>query len=208
MAIEPFTQLTSRAHVIDAPNIDTDIIFPARFLLIIEREGMGQYAFHDWRTGADGSENLAFPAPELLHGDRRILVAGPNFGCGSSREQAVWALADLGLRCIIAPGFGEIFYNNCFKSGLLPIALPDLQLWSRLREAALVDQPLTVDLETCQVTAGAGPPVEFTLSHHRRNALLNGLDDIDMVLEQDGDEIRAFEAKRRAARPWLFTPLG
>lgn len=207
MAIEPFQQLTSTAHVIDAANIDTDIIFPARFLLIIEREGMGQYAFHDWRKQEDGSDNAEFPAPKLLNSDRKILVAGPNFGCGSSREQAVWSLFDLGLRCIIAPGFGEIFYSNCFKSGILPVQLPELKNWSLVRDAANNEQPLCVDLEAQQVTVNAKPPVDFALSAHRREALLQGLDDIDIVLRQDGDDIRAFEAQRREELPWLFRPL-
>lgn len=207
MAIEPFRQLTSRAHAIEAANIDTDIIFPARFLLIIEREGMGKYAFHDWRRRQDGSENTEFQAPGLLNGDRQILVAGPNFGCGSSREQAVWALSDLGLRCIIAPSFGEIFYSNCFKSGLLPIQLADLQQWSLIRDAAISDKPIGIDLESQQVTIDAHPPIGFAVSAYRREAMLNGLDDIDGVLQQDGDDIRAFEEQRRSALPWLFAPL-
>ncbi len=207
MASEPFSQLTSRAHVIDAANIDTDVIFPARFLLIIEREGMGQYAFHDWRKREDGSENTDFQAPELLQGNRQILVAGANFGCGSSREQAVWALYDLGLRCIIAPSFGEIFYSNCFKSGVLPIELPDMQKWSLIRDAAAADQVLQVDLEAQQVTVDSHRPLDFEVSEYRRTALLNGLDDIDMVLQQDGEDIRAFEDRRRAALPWLYESL-
>lgn len=207
MALEPFAALRSRAHVIDAADIDTDVIFPARFLLLIEREGMGQYAFHDWRRREYGSENSQFQAPGLLQGDRQILVAGPNFGCGSSREQAVWALSDLGLRCIIAPSFGEIFYNNCFKSGLLPIPLADMQQWSLIRDAAAADQLLQIDLETQQVTVDSHPPLSFEVSEYRKAALLNGLDDIDLVLQQDGDDIRGFEDRRRSALPWLYEPL-
>jgi 3-isopropylmalate dehydratase small subunit len=206
MPIEAFSTLRSQASVIDSANIDTDIIYPARFLLVIDREGIGQYAFHDWRRTRDGLENPEFPAPALFSGAQRILVAGENFGCGSSREHAVWTLADLGIRCVIAPGFGEIFYNNCFKNGVLPVALPVAD-WIRVREAAAAGGELAVDLQRLQIDTGSGVPIDFEAPEQGRNALLNGWDEIDMLLAQDGEAIRAFEARRRANVPWLFRSL-
>jgi 3-isopropylmalate/(R)-2-methylmalate dehydratase small subunit len=206
MPFAPLRHIESSAHLIDSANIDTDIIYPARFLLVIDREGIGQYAFHDWRGGY-ASENPDFPAPDLLNGERQILVAGDNFGCGSSREHAVWTLADLGLRCVIAPSFGEIFYSNCFKNGLLPIALSARADWERVRDAAASDATIVVDLEAAELRLAEGSPIAFEVPSYRRNALLNGWDEIDMVLEEDGDDIRAFEQQRREAAPWLFARL-
>ena len=207
MPLEPLTQITSSAHLIENANIDTDVIYPARFLLVIDRDGIGQYAFHDWRKTRDGEENPEFPAPSLMRSERQIFVAGPNFGCGSSREHAVWTLADLGLRCIIAPSFGEIFYSNCFKNGVLPIALSDLATWSRVRDAARAEETISIDLAEGLIRVEGQSPIAFDVPAFRRNALLNGWDEIDMVLTEDGDDIRAFENKRRSDAPWLFTPL-
>ena len=208
MPLDPLTTITSEAHLIENANIDTDVVYPARFLLVIDREGIGQYAFHDWRKDRSGIENPEFPAPALMSGQQQILVAGANFGCGSSREHAVWTLADLGLRCVIAPSFGEIFYSNCFKNGVLPIALDDEAAWTRVRDAAAAGQPITVDLQTQVIQLPGQEPIAFAVPEFRRNALLNGWDEIDMVLEQDGDDIRSFEGQRRASAPWLFRPLG
>lgn len=207
MPLEPLKQLSSQAHLIENANIDTDVVYPARFLLVIDREGIGQYAFHDWRKDASGLENPDFPAPELMAGERRILVAGPNFGCGSSREHAVWTLADLGLRCIIAPSFGEIFYSNCFKNGVLPIPLPEQSDYRAVRDAAAAGETITVDLQTRQLGLEDGTTVDFSVPDMRREALLNGWDEIDLVIEQDGDDIRAFEKRREAELPWLFQSL-
>ena len=205
MPFEPLRRVDSPAHLIDAANIDTDMIYPARFLLVIDREGIGAYAFHDWREGS--SDGNKFPAPSLLERSASILVAGENFGCGSSREHAVWTLADLGLRCIIAPSFGEIFFSNCFKNGVLPIAIEEPAQWRRVRDAAAAGESITVDLQEQRVELVSGDVLEFSIPAYRRNALLNGWDEIDMVLEEDGDAIRAFEAQRSASVPWLFTPL-
>jgi 3-isopropylmalate/(R)-2-methylmalate dehydratase small subunit len=207
MPLEPLTELRSQAHLIANSNIDTDIVYPARFLLVLDRDGIGQYAFHDWRKDADGLENPDFPAPALMEGERSVLVAGPNFGCGSSREHAVWTLADLGLRCIIAPSFGEIFYSNCFKNGVLPIPLPDQSDYQRVRDAAAADESIAVDLRAQTITLASGDSIGFEVPRMRRDALLNGWDEIDMVIEQDGDDIRAYEAQRSRELPWLFNTL-
>lgn len=207
MPLEPLRSITSPALVIEEANVDTDVVYPARFLLVIDREGIGQYAFHDWRKNSDGMENPDFPVPALMQGTHQILVAGPNFGCGSSREHAVWTLADLGLRCVIAPSFGEIFYGNCFKNGVLPIVLADASQWTRVRDTATRGESITVDLPKQQIDLGDSSPIAFEAPSFRRDALINGWDEIDMVLEQDGDDIRAFEAQRKAALPWLFTAL-
>lgn len=206
MPIEPLSRLSSPALLLENPNIDTDVIYPARFLLVLDREGIGQYAFHDWRKTPEGLENPDFPAPALMTGDCTLLVAGANFGCGSSREHAVWTLADLGIRCIIAPSFGEIFYNNCFKNGILPVAL-GAERWAPVRDACAAGEPLTVDLERLQLTWKAAPPLSIDVPSFRRDALLNGWDEIDLLLAEDGDAIRRFEAERRASVPWLFRPL-
>lgn len=206
MPIEALTTLDSTAAVIDQANIDTDIIYPARFLLVIDREGIGQYAFHDWRKTDAGLENPDFPAPELFQGEISILVAGENFGCGSSREHAVWTLADLGVRCVIAPSFGEIFHNNCFKNGVLPIAL-DEPSWRRARDAAAAGSRIAVDLAARTIRCDDGDDITFEAPAQGRSALLNGWDEIDMLLEQDGDAIRDFEAQRRQDLPWLFRDL-
>lgn len=207
MPLEPLRKIESRAHVMTRANIDTDIVFPARFLVTIEREGLGRFAFNDWRKTADGLENPEFPAPELMAGTHRILIGGVNFGCGSSREHAVWALADLGIRCVIAPSFGEIFYSNCFKNGVLPVPVDDEQDWKRLCQAARSDLDICVDLDACTVAAEGVAPISFSVPAFRRDALLNGWDEIDMVLAEDGDDIRAFEASRKEQCPWLFEPL-
>lgn len=206
MPMEPITELRSLAHVIDQANIDTDVIYPARFLLVLDRDGIGRYAFHDWRKGSDGLENPAFPAPELTAGTRSILIAGPNFGCGSSREHAVWTLADLGIRCIVAPSFGEIFYNNCFKNGVLPLVLDD-EAWEQVRNAGAAGEELFVDLQGLRLFAGPAGPLPFQVPGFYRDALLNGWDEIDTVLAADAEAISAFESRRQAAVPWLFRDL-
>ncbi|MFK7830459.1 MAG: 3-isopropylmalate dehydratase small subunit [Congregibacter sp.] len=211
MPFEPLRQLRSRPWLIERSNIDTDIVFPARFLLRIERSGMGRYAFHDWRTTPEGLENPEFPSAMLTDNSRQILVAGANFGCGSSREQAVWSLADLGLRCVIAPSFGDIFYNNCFKNGVLPISLSNPEKWSTVLNAARAEECLEIDLESLTISTGDGnsEPRDFgfEVPDFQRDSLLNGWDEIDRMLTQDSDDIRAFENTRRQAMPWLFQSL-
>ncbi|HEX7873594.1 MAG TPA: 3-isopropylmalate dehydratase small subunit [Sphingobium sp.] len=176
-------------------DIDTDIIYPARFLLITEKKGLGAYAFADRRDAAD----FPFKGDE----DRPILIAGPNFGCGSSREQAPWAIGDMGIRVIIAESFGEIFYSNCFRNGMLPIRLPADQV-AALRTRAEAGGIITVDLESRSIT-GAGTPIEFAVPDDRREALLKGWNDTTRILALHGADITAFEKAQKSAAPWLWT---
>jgi 3-isopropylmalate dehydratase small subunit len=193
--MEPFRTVTSELALLPDTDIDTDAIFPARFLLLTVKKGLGRYAFHDRRL-ADGA---AFPlSPDRTEGPR-ILIAGPNFGCGSSREQAVWALYDLGLRVILADSFGEIFRSNCFKSGLLPITLPQADL-----DRLAAFKTLTVDLLARRVHAPGLASLAFEVEDWRREALLQGWDEVLGLLNTQGDAIASFETGRRAAAPWLF----
>jgi len=193
--MEPFTRVTAAVASLPDRDIDTDIIFPARFLLITEKVGLGQYAFYERRM-QDGVERADFP---LQPGRCAILVAGDNFGCGSSREQAVWALHDLGVRCIIAPSFGEIFQANCYRNGVLPITLPEA-LCSALRRCP----SLTVDLADEEITGESTDTIRFEAPPWRREALLHGWDEVLTLLHSQGARITAFEEVRRAAAPWLF----
>jgi 3-isopropylmalate dehydratase small subunit len=197
--VDALLTLTSRVAVIPDADIDTDIIFPARFLLITAKKGLGRYAFHDKRF-VDGREVPGFPLAPGVADPAQILIAGPNFGCGSSREQAVWALHDLGVRVILAASFGEIFRSNCFKSGVLPITLPQADL-DRLRTAG----PLTVDLVNRRVEAPGLAPLAFEIEDWRREALMNGWDDVLILLNTQADAIASFEESRRRQAPWLFT---
>jgi len=176
-------------------DIDTDIIYPARFLLITEKRGLGAYAF------ADRREEAGFPIGPT--NDRPILIAGPNFGCGSSREQAPWAIDDLGIRVIIAESFGEIFYGNCFRNGLLPIRLDSGHV-ATLRAVAEADGTISVDLEARAVTAG-GDVIFFDIAEDRREALLKGWNDTLRILALHAEDISRFEAAQRRSAAWLWT---
>lgn len=187
--------VTGQAISFPDADIDTDIIYPARFLLITEKKGLGAYAFADRRDEPD------FPVP--VDNDRPILIAGPNFGCGSSREQAPWAIGDLGIRVIVAESFGEIFYSNCFRNGMLPIRLSADQV-ATLRARAEAGGIITVDLESRSIT-GAGTPIAFAVADDRREALLRGWNDTTRILALHGDDITAFEAAQKSAAPWLWT---
>jgi 3-isopropylmalate/(R)-2-methylmalate dehydratase small subunit len=194
--MEPFVRHTGLAVPLDRPNVDTDQIIPKQFLKRIERTGYDDCLFFDWRFLPDGSPDPAFEPNQPRYAGASILLAGPNFGCGSSREHAVWSLHDYGIRAVIAPSFADIFYNNCFNNGLLPVVLPEEQveeLYGRTRR-----QPgyrLTVDLESCTVTDDAGFSASFDLDPFKRHRLLNGLDDISLTLEHE-DKIRTFELAR------------
>nr|WP_087573441.1 MULTISPECIES: 3-isopropylmalate dehydratase small subunit [unclassified Sphingomonas]AJW29431.1 3-isopropylmalate dehydratase small subunit [Sphingomonas sp. JE1] len=190
------TRVEGRAVSLPDADVDTDIIYPARFLLITEKKGLGAYAFADRRGEPD------FPFRGGEH--RPILIAGPNFGCGSSREQAPWAIGDLGIRVIIAESFGEIFYSNCFRNGLLPIRLGTATV-DMLRAHAEAGGIITVDLETRQINAGDRPPIPFDVADDRREALLKGWNDTTRILALHGAEINAFEAAQQRAAPWLWT---
>ena len=202
--MQKFTQLTGVAAPLPDINIDTDKIFPAIYLRTIERTGLSKWLFQEVRFRPDGSENPDFVLNQGPYRQAKIIVAGDNFGCGSSREHAPWALLDFGIRCVIAPSFADIFYNNCFKNGLLPIALPQEvvdQLMDDARKGA--NAVLTVDLESQTITRPDGETVHFDIDPFRKHCLLNGLDDIGLTLEHVS-EIKAYEERRRKEAPWLF----
>ena len=211
--MEPFTQYTGRVAPLDRANVDTDAIIPKQYLKSVQRTGFGPNLFDDWRyldpgePGGDNSarrENPDFVLNQPRYRDAGILLARENFGCGSSREHAVWALTDFGFRAVIAPSFADIFYNNSFKNGLLPVKL-DADTVDRLFRAT-ADTPgyeLTVDLERQVVVEPDGTEHGFEVDPFRRDCLLRGLDDIGLTLEH-ADEIRAYEQRRRQEAPWLF----
>ena len=199
----PFRKLTGIAAPLRMINVDTDRIIPKQFLKTIRRTGLGANLFNDMRFAPDGAEIADFVLNRAPWRDAEILIAGENFGCGSSREHAPWALLDFGIRCVIAPSFGDIFYNNCFKNGILPVTLPDAAV------AALMDQAeqgsnarFSVDLEAREVVPPDGAAIGFEIDPFRRHCLLEGLDDIGLTLEKAA-VIDAFEAARRIDRPWL-----
>lgn len=194
--MKPFRVHTGIVAPLDICNVDTDQIIPKQFLKRIERSGFGQFLFYDWRYEADGSPEPGFVLNEPGRCGASILIAGKNFGCGSSREHAAWALADYGFRAIIAPSFADIFANNCVKNGILTVAL-DEKTCAELMSRALADRDyeLTVDLEQCIIQDRSGIPAPFELLPFRRHCLLNGLDDIGLTLRYEA-EIAAFEAHR------------
>ncbi len=201
----PFTTLRSVAAPMPEADVDTDIIFPARFLVITRKTGLADCAFHDRRFDPGGRERPEFVLHRPPWRGAQILVAGPNFGCGSSREQAPWALADLGLRCLIAPGFGEIFEANCINNGLLPVTL-GAEAHARALAAAEAGEAIEVDLPRGELRLAGGLAIPFTLGERQRQALLNGWDEIDRICHEEGDAIAAFERRQRAAMPWLYEP--
>jgi 3-isopropylmalate/(R)-2-methylmalate dehydratase small subunit len=188
-----FTTHTGRVAALDRPNVDTDQIIPKQFLKRIERTGFGQYLFFDWRFREDGTDNPDFELNRPEARGATILLARRNFGCGSSREHAPWALEDYGFRVLVAPSFADIFYNNCFKNGLLPIRLDEAQVDDLFRRtAAHPGYQLTVDLNTCTIRDDYGLQLSFDVEPFRRHCLLNGLDDIGLTL-QHADKISAYE---------------
>jgi len=194
--MEKFTQLTGVAAPMPMINIDTDKIFPAVYLKTIKRTGLAQWLFQEIRFRADGSENPDFVLNQGPYRNAKIIVAGDNFGCGSSREHAPWALVDFGITCVIAPSFADIFYNNCFKNGMLPVVLSEEQVEQLFqRSAAMPGYELTVDLERQWVTDDDGLRFSFEVDPFRRECLLKGLDDIGLTLQHE-DKIRDHEARR------------
>jgi 3-isopropylmalate/(R)-2-methylmalate dehydratase small subunit len=201
--MQPFTTLTGIAAPLPLPNVDTDKIIPARFLKTILRTGLGKNLFDTLRYLPDGSENPDFVLNREPYRHAEILVAGPNFGCGSSREHAPWALLDFGIRCVIAPDFADIFFNNCFKNGILPIRLPQAVCDALAADATLgANARVTVDLERQVVVRPNGDEIRFEVDAFRRHCLLNGLDDIGQTMAH-APKIDAFEERRRAEQPWL-----
>ena len=194
--MEPFTKLTGIVAPLDRVNVDTDQIIPKQFLKRIERTGFGPFAFFDWRFLPDGSPNPEFELNRPEYQGATILVAGRNFGCGSSREHAPWALNEYGFRTIIAPSFADIFYNNCIQNGMLPVVLPDEQVEELMRRAQeRSGYQATVDLVEQRVTDDDGFSASFDIDPFVRERLLKGLDEIGMTLTQDED-ISAYEARR------------
>jgi len=203
--MEKFTRLTGVAAPLPMDNVDTDRIIPARFLKTIKRSGLGRHLFNELRYADDGSEKTDFVLNRPAYREARILVAGDNFGCGSSREHAPWALLDFGIRCVIAPGFADIFFNNCFKNGILPIKLAPDRVERLMRAAAGgANATMTVDLESQEITDPDGATIPFDVEAFRKHCLLNGLDDIGLTLEKAG-AIDAFEDGQKATQPWLYT---
>ncbi|HEY5719855.1 MAG TPA: 3-isopropylmalate dehydratase small subunit [Thermohalobaculum sp.] len=201
--MEKFTTLTAVAAPLDMINVDTDMIIPKQFLKTIKRTGLGKNLFDEMRYNADGSENPDFVLNKPAHRKAQILVAGDNFGCGSSREHAPWAIQDFGIRCVIAPTFADIFYNNCFKNGILPIALPQEDVDKLMDDANRgANAIVTIDLEAQTITGPDGGLIKFEIDAFKKHCLLNGLDEVGLTL-QKADAISAFEEKRKAATPWL-----
>jgi 3-isopropylmalate/(R)-2-methylmalate dehydratase small subunit len=201
--MEPFTRLTAVAAPMDLPNVDTDRIIPARFLRKPKQGGYAQFLFHDVRFDAEGRERPEFVLNQPAYRRAQILVAAENFGCGSSREMAVWALAAYGFRCVIAPGFGDIFFENCAKNGVLAVVL-SAETCAGVRRQ-LYEGPggtMTIDLEEQSVTAPNGVSHGFAIDAFRKHALLTGQDEIALTLGYD-KEIAAFEARRADDVPWL-----
>tara|TARA_R110000751_G_scaffold71441_11_gene144994 strand:+ start:16556 stop:17194 length:639 start_codon:yes stop_codon:yes gene_type:complete len=198
MPMRKMSEFTSLAAPLPENNIDTDVIFPARFLLILAKEGVGQYAFHERRKGA-GSDFVLDRPP---YDKAEILVTGSNFGTGSSREQAVWTLADLGIRCVIARSFGEIFFSNCYKNGVLPIVLGEDAMLA-VEAAANAAEQITVDLPNECLRLANGTQIAFTIEPYRKQALMAGLDEVGMILTQDLAAIEAYESRRKLNTPWV-----
>jgi 3-isopropylmalate/(R)-2-methylmalate dehydratase small subunit len=213
--MKAFTRITGLAAPLDRANVDTDQIIPKQFLKSIKRTGFGPNLFDEWRyldVGQPYQDNSKRPLnPEFVLNQPRyqgasILLARENFGCGSSREHAPWALDEYGFRCVIAPSFADIFFNNSFKNGLLPIILSAAEVDELFRQVeAEPGYRLTVDLAAQTVTRPDGKAYSFEIDEFRKHCLLHGLDDIGLTL-QDADAIRAFENRHRAAQPWLFRP--
>ena len=201
--MDKFTTLTGIAAPLPLINIDTDMIIPKQFLKTIKRSGLGVNLFDEMRYDDDGKEIADFVLNQPAYRAAEILVAGDNFGCGSSREHAPWALLDFGIRCVIAPSFADIFYNNCFKNGILPIALPQEQVDVLMQDAEKgANARITVDLEAQTVTASDGTSFAFEVDAFKKHCLLNGLDDIGQTMEKAAS-IDAFEAQANVARPWV-----
>jgi 3-isopropylmalate/(R)-2-methylmalate dehydratase small subunit len=196
--MQAFTKHTGLVAPMDRANVDTDQIIPKQFLKRIERTGFGQFLFFDWRFKDDGSPNPEFELNAANMKGASILLARRNFGCGSSREHAPWALNDYGFLVLIAPSFADIFYNNCFKNGMLPIRLDEATVDDLFKRAASGNYHLTVDLETCTLSDDSGLKIPFDVESFRRHCLLNGLDDIGLTLAHE-DKISAYEKEHGIA---------
>jgi 3-isopropylmalate/(R)-2-methylmalate dehydratase small subunit len=198
--MQPFRTHKGKVAPLDRANVDTDQIIPKQFLKRIERTGFGEFLFYDWRRGKNGSQDPSFSLNQPRYTGASVLVTGRNFGCGSSREHAVWALEDFGFRAVIAPSFADIFANNCVKNGVLTVVLTEEQVAELIRRAAEIhDYQLDVDLEQCQVKDDRGFSATFQIDDFTRHCLLEGLDDIGLTLQHQS-EIAAYESKHPIAQ--------
>jgi len=201
--MEKFNKLTGVAAAMPLVNIDTDMIIPKQFLKTIHRTGLGKSLFYEMRYHEDGSLNENFILNKPAWKDAQILVAGDNFGCGSSREHAPWAIADFGIRCVISTSFADIFYSNCFKNGILPIKLPQEDVDKLMDDAERgANATVSIDLESQTITGPDGGTISFEVDAHKKHCLLNGLDDIGLTKEKQSS-IDAFETKQAASQPWI-----
>jgi 3-isopropylmalate/(R)-2-methylmalate dehydratase small subunit len=201
--MEKFTKLTGVAAPLPLINVDTDMIIPKQFLKTIKRSGLGKNLFDEMRYDDNGEEIPDFVLNKPAYRDAQILVTGENFGCGSSREHAPWALLDFGIRCVIAPSFADIFFNNCFKNGILPVVLPQEDVDKLMEDAERgANATITVDLENQTITGPDGGQIAFDVDPFRKHCLLNGLDDIGLTLEKSA-AIESFETRAAQTRPWV-----
>ena len=199
----PFTTLSGIAAPMPLVNIDTDMIIPKQFLKTIKRTGLGVNLFDEMRYTLDGTEIPTFVLNQPAYRASQIIVAGENFGCGSSREHAPWALADFGIRCVISTSFADIFYNNCFKNGILPIILPEAERDACMKDAEKgANARIAIDLDSQTITLSDGTKISFDLDPFRKHCLLNGLDDIGLTLEKAAS-IDSYEATLAQSRPWV-----
>ncbi|MDP6345554.1 MAG: 3-isopropylmalate dehydratase small subunit [Alphaproteobacteria bacterium] len=202
--MEKFSKVTGVAAPIRSINVDTDKIIPKQFLKTIKREGLGQYLFNDLRYDESGAEVPDFVLNQPAYREAKILVAGDNFGCGSSREHAPWAIMDFGIRCVISTSFADIFYNNCFKNGILPIQVTPEQLEMLFDDAERgANATISVDLEAQEIRGPDGGVVSFEIDPFRKHCLLEGLDDIGLTLQRKGS-IDDYEDRQKLAQPWLY----
>lgn len=205
--MQPFTKLTGLVAPLDRVNVDTDQIIPKQFLKTIHRTGLKEGLFLDWRTRPDGTPDPDFFLNQVRYRGATILLTHDNFGCGSSREHAPWALLDQGFRCLIAPSFADIFYNNCLQNGILPVVLKAEEVQALFQGVyARAGYRLTVDLPAQTVTSPEGSVYRFAIEPFRKDCLLKGLDSIGLSLQHEG-AITAYEARRKAEAPWLFPDL-
>ncbi len=201
--MEKFTTLTGTAAPLPMMNVDTDKIIPKQFLRTIKRTGLAEGLFYELRFDEAGQPKAGFVLDQPAYKDATILVTGENFGCGSSREHAPWAILDAGIRCVIAPSFGDIFYNNCFKNGILPIQLPKEQVDLLMDDASRgANAVVGIDLEKQEITGPDGGTIHFEIDPFRKHCLLNGLDDVGLTMEK-APKIDDYEAKRKHQQPWL-----
>jgi 3-isopropylmalate/(R)-2-methylmalate dehydratase small subunit len=201
--MQPFTTLTGVAAPLPQVNVDTDMIIPKQYLKTIQRTGLGKGLFDEMRYDANGNEIPGFVLNQPAYRNAEVLVTGENFGCGSSREHAPWALLDFGIRCVIAPSYADIFFNNCFKNGILPIVLPQEQVDLLMEDARKgANARITVDLDAQTITTSDGQVIGFEVDPFRKHCLLNGLDDIGLTLEKAA-AIDSYEAASGMNRPWV-----